>query len=57
MNGEIPHFLFSLLNWKLSTRNESRIWFILYLKRLYLQKIKKYNANKIKMEIGLIATM
>jgi hypothetical protein len=50
---EIPHFLYFLLNRKLSTRNESRMWFTPdMLETPALQKIKKYNSNKIEMEMA-----
>jgi len=50
---EIPHFLFFLLNRTLSTKNESRMWFNpSVLETPALQKIKKYNSNKIEMEIA-----
>ncbi|MDR2691966.1 MAG: helicase, partial [Dysgonamonadaceae bacterium] len=53
MAGEIPHFLHFLLNRKLSTRNESRMWFTPdVLETPALQKIKKYNTNKIEMEMA-----
>jgi hypothetical protein len=53
MSAEIPHFLYFLLNRKLSTRNESRMWFTPdMLETPALQKIKKYNTNKIEMEMA-----
>jgi hypothetical protein len=53
MAVEIPHFLHFLLNRKLSTRNESRMWFTPdMLETPALQKIKKYNTNKIEMEMA-----
>jgi hypothetical protein len=53
MTVEIPHFLHFLLNRKLSTRNESRMWFTPdVLETPALQKIKKYNTNKIEMEMA-----
>jgi hypothetical protein len=53
MAKEIPHFLYFLLHRKLSTRNESRMWFSpVMLETLALQKIKKYNTNKIEMEMA-----
>jgi hypothetical protein len=53
MAVEIPHFLYFLLNRKLSTRNESRMWFTPdMLETPALQKIKKYNTNKIEMEMA-----
>jgi hypothetical protein len=53
MVREIPHFLYYLLNRKLSTQNTSRMWFSpAMLETPALQKIKKYNTNKIEMEIA-----
>jgi hypothetical protein len=53
MAMEIPHFLYFLLNRKLSTKNESRMWFSpIMLETPALQKIKKYNTNKVEMEIA-----
>jgi hypothetical protein len=53
MAQEIPHFLHFLLNRTLSTRNESRMWFNpAKLETPALQKIKKYNTNKIEMEMA-----
>ncbi len=53
MVREIPHFLYYLLNRKLSTQNTSRMWFSpVILETPALQKIKKYNTNKIEMEIA-----
>jgi hypothetical protein len=53
MAEEIPHFLYFLLNRKLSTKNESRMWFSpAMLETSALQKIKKYNTNKVEMEIA-----
>jgi hypothetical protein len=53
MSAEIPYFLFFLLNRKLSTQNESRIWFSpAILETPALLKIKKYNTNKIEMEMA-----
>jgi hypothetical protein len=50
---EIPHFLYFLLHRTLSTKCESRMWFIpTILETPALQKIKKYNANKIEMEMA-----
>ncbi|MDR1737771.1 MAG: DUF5906 domain-containing protein, partial [Candidatus Symbiothrix sp.] len=49
--SEIPHFLHFLINRKLSTENESRMWFNpQQLETPALLKIKKYNTNKIEME-------
>jgi hypothetical protein len=53
MAPEISHFLYFLLNRELSTRNESRMWFNpAVLETPALLKIKKYNTNKIEMEIA-----
>jgi hypothetical protein len=53
MAKEIPHFLHFLLNRKLSTRNESRMWFCpMTLETPALLKIKKYNTNKIEIEMA-----
>ena len=53
MTGEIPHFLHFLLSRELSTQNESRMWFSpVILETQALQKIKKYNTNKIEMEMA-----
>jgi hypothetical protein len=53
MSAEIPHFLYFLLNRKLSTQNTSRMWFSpAVLETPALQKIKKYNTNKIEMEMA-----
>jgi hypothetical protein len=53
MSAEIPHFLYFLQHRKLSTQNESRMWFNpSALETPALQKIKKYNTNKIEMEMA-----
>lgn len=53
MEGEIPHFLHFLLYRKLSTRQESRMWFApASLETPALRKIKKYNTNKVETEIA-----
>ncbi|MDR0331910.1 MAG: DUF5906 domain-containing protein [Dysgonamonadaceae bacterium] len=53
MAREIPHFLYFLLNRKLSTQNTSRMWFSpTMLETPALQKIKKYNTNKIEIEMA-----
>ncbi|GHT59539.1 hypothetical protein AGMMS50239_06420 [Bacteroidia bacterium] len=53
MSKEIPHFLYFLQNRQLSTKNESRMWFNpVELETSALQKIKKYNINKIEMEMA-----
>jgi hypothetical protein len=53
MAKEIPHFLYYLLHRELSTKNESRMWFNpRQLETPALSKIKKYNTNKIEMEMA-----
>ena len=53
MAKEIPYFLYFLLSRKLSSKNESRMWFnSLELETPALQKIKKYNANKVEIEMA-----
>ncbi|KAA6333745.1 hypothetical protein EZS27_017877 [termite gut metagenome] len=53
MAKEISYFLYFLISRKLSTSNESRMWFTpLQLETPALQKIKKYNTNKIEIEIA-----
>jgi hypothetical protein len=53
MAEEIPSFLYFLLGRKLFTQNTSRMWFSpVILETPALQKIKKYNTNKIEMEIA-----
>jgi hypothetical protein len=53
MAVEIPCFLHYLLNRQLSTRNESRMWFSpAILETPALLKIKKYNTNKVEMEMA-----
>ncbi len=53
MSKEIPYFLNFLLSRKLSSKNESRMWFNpLELETPALQKIKKYNANKVEIEMA-----
>ena len=53
MVKEIPCFLYFLLNRTLSTQNTSRMWFNpAMLETPALQKIKKYNTNKIEMEMA-----
>ena len=53
MSKEIPYFLYFLLNRELSTKSESRMWFNpSALETPALQKIKKYNTNKIEMEMA-----
>ena len=53
MSDEIPYFLYFLLNRTLSTQNTSRMWFNPeVLETPALQKIKKYNANKVEMVIA-----
>jgi len=53
MAVEIPHFLNFLLNRELSTKNVSRMWFSpAVLETSALLKIKKYNTNKIEIEMA-----
>jgi len=53
MATEIPHFLDFLLRRELSSQNESRMWFHpSTLDTPALQKIKKYNTNKIEIEMA-----
>jgi hypothetical protein len=53
MAKEIPCFLYFLLNRKFSTQNVSRMWFSpTMLETPALQKIKKYNTNKIEIEMA-----
>jgi len=53
MTKEISCFLYFLLNRTLSTQNTSRMWFNpAMLETPALQKIKKYNTNKIEMEMA-----
>jgi hypothetical protein len=53
MTVEIPCFLHFLLNRTLSSRNESRMWFNpAILETPALLKIKKYNTNKVEMEMA-----
>jgi hypothetical protein len=53
MAKEVPHFLYYLLHRELSTQNESRMWFNpKQLETPALSKIKKYNTNKIEMEMA-----
>lgn len=53
MAKEIPYFLYFLLSRKLSSKNESRMWFnSSALETPALRKIKKYNANKVEIEMA-----
>jgi len=53
MAKEIPHFLHFLLHRKLAAKNESRMWFNpSALETPALHKIKKYNTNKLEMEMA-----
>ena len=53
MGKEIPHFLYFLLHRKLSTENESRMWFNpALLETPALNKIKKYNSSKVEIEMA-----
>ena len=54
MTEEISYFLHFLSNRKLSTENESRMWFApKLLETESLKKIKRYNASKIEIEIAI----
>ena len=53
MRAEIPAFLHFLLHRKLSTEQQSRMWFAsTLLETPALLKIKKYNTNKVETEIA-----
>jgi len=53
MAKEIPFFLYFLKNRKLSTQNESRMWFKpSLLETPALNKIKKYNSSKVEIEMA-----
>ena len=53
MRAEIPAFLYFLLHRKLSTEQQSRMWFApALLETPALLKIKKYNTNKVETEIA-----
>ena len=53
MAEEIPHFLYFLLNRELFAKNVSRMWFSpTLLETSALLKIKKYNTNKIEIEMA-----
>lgn len=53
MTKEIPCFLYFLMNRKLSTPNESRMWFKpSLLETPALNKIKKYNSSKVEIEMA-----
>ncbi|MDD3543413.1 MAG: DUF5906 domain-containing protein [Petrimonas sp.] len=53
MTREIPFFLHFLKNRKLSTQNESRMWFKpSLLETPALNKIKKYNSSKVEIEMA-----
>lgn len=57
MEKEIPHFLDFLINRELSTDQQSRMWFSPeVLETPALRKIKKYNTNKIEIEIATYCT-
>lgn len=52
LEKEIPHFLDYLLNRKLSTHNQSRMWFT--PEQIYtsaLQRVKSYAVNKVELEL------
>lgn len=51
--NEIPAFLHFLTNRKLSTENQSRMWFTTeQIKTKALQKLVKYNSNKLEIELA-----
>ncbi len=53
MNKEIPYFLHFLLQRKLSTEEQSRMWFNpTALETPALRKIKRYNVNKVEIELA-----
>lgn len=53
MTKEIPFFLHFLKNRKLSSQNESRMWFKpSLLETPALNKIKKYNSSKVEIEMA-----
>jgi len=53
MAKEIPYFLYFLLLRKPFSKNETRMWFSASaLETPALQKIKKYNANKVEIEMA-----
>ncbi len=53
MEAEVPHLLHFLAGRQLSTRQESRMWFApAALETPALRKIKKYNTNKVEIEIA-----
>lgn len=53
MEREIPHFLHLLTHRTLSTQQQSRMWFApSLLETPALLKIKKYNTNKVEVEIA-----
>ena len=53
MEKEIPHFLYFLFHRKLSTENESRMWFNpALIETPALNKIKKYNSSKVEIEMA-----
>ena len=53
MEREVPHLLHFLAGRQLSTRQESRMWFApATLETPALRKIKKYNTNKVEIEIA-----
>lgn len=60
LNNEIPAFLHFLTNRKISTQNQSRMWFTpQQIKTKALQKLVRYNSNKIEDELAnvLLTTM
>lgn len=53
MEKEIPYFLYYLTYRKLSTQQETRMWFnSSYLETAALNKIKRYNSNKVEIEMA-----
>jgi len=53
MEKEVSYFLYFLLHRKLSTQNESRMWFNpKLLETPALNKIKKYNSSKVEIEMA-----
>jgi len=53
--NEIPAFLYFLSNRKLSTDNQSRMWFTpLQIRTKALEKLIRYNSNKLEVELASI---
>ena len=60
LTAEIPAFLYYLSNRKISTENQSRMWFTpQQIKTQALQKLVKYNSSKFEIELAntLVNTM